>query len=361
MTKSYKTWLNRSRHDSIIWIMTKSYRTWLNQSRHDSIKTWINYTNHDSIIHDMTQSIKTWLNQDMTQLYESWLNHTRHDSIIQDMNMTHTRKTWLVHMRHDSFIWDMTHTLRHDSYIRVIWLIHTRDMTHSCKTGFMQKMTHLCVKYDSFIRDMTQSYKTWLMHAIRLLQGRKCIRVCASMQILTSRINESYFTDEWVMWCMISHVSNKWDMYANVFKYAQVCKCFKCNTNDACHQHVDKFNAKSIQVRKIEYFCRKYTLANLNTETWTLKHEYSCRKWVCKSELCQVYKSLQYAHVCKSVNKSYSRTIEPRLVGLSQVSCKWVSLHAQMSQVCKSLQYAQVSKNASESYMHEWAMSCMHK
>ena len=32
--------------------------------------------------------------------------------------------------------------------------------------------------------------------------------------------------------------------HANVFKYAQLCKSFKCNTVDSCHQHVDKFNAR---------------------------------------------------------------------------------------------------------------------
>jgi len=64
------------------------------------------------------------------------------------------RVTWLIHMC------DMTHSdVWHDSSRCVTWLIQMCDMTHSYVTWLirMSHMTH-------FIRDMTHIYVTWLIH-----------------------------------------------------------------------------------------------------------------------------------------------------------------------------------------------------
>jgi len=72
----------------------------------------------------------------------------------------------------------------HDSFIRVSWLIHMCDMTHSyvCRDSFICVtwlfrtcvVTHSCVWHDSFVR------VSWLIHMCDMTHSRvlRCIRVC---------------------------------------------------------------------------------------------------------------------------------------------------------------------------------------
>ena len=72
---------------------------------------------------DMTHSVC-----DMTQCV-TWLS-VWHDSVCDMTKCVIGLSVW-----HDSIMFDMAHLYaRHDSFIRMTWLIHMCDMTHSCLT-----------------------------------------------------------------------------------------------------------------------------------------------------------------------------------------------------------------------------------
>ena len=88
---------------------------------------------------------------DMTHSY------VRHDSFI--------RVTWLMHTC------DMTHSyVWHDSFICVTWLIHTCDMTHS----YVWHDSFICVTWLIHTCDMSQSFTcvTWLIHMCGMTHSR---------------------------------------------------------------------------------------------------------------------------------------------------------------------------------------------
>jgi len=106
-------------------------------------------------------------------MWETWLIHMRDMTHSCERHDSFMWETWLIHMR------DMTHSYqRHDSYIWETWLIHMRDMTHSYE------------RHDSFIwetwlihmRDMTHSYdNTWVTRFREFTQvSHSCLSQCRS-------------------------------------------------------------------------------------------------------------------------------------------------------------------------------------
>ena len=118
--------------------MTRSYRTWLmhisagvakrRQSAHRSSNSY--HMRHDSFVWDMTQSYKTWL---ISFSYETWLVHMGNDACIslqespRDIKVLYARNSYP--MRHDSFVWDMTISYKtwlisHIPLSYETWLVH---------------------------------------------------------------------------------------------------------------------------------------------------------------------------------------------------------------------------------------------
>jgi len=115
------------------------------------------------------------------------------------------RVTWLIH------ICDMTHSyLWRDAFVRVTWLIYMCDMTHSCvrHKWLIHKwdMPHSCVSCHIqmscliHMRDMIDSYVTWLghlsamtrMNVVVLLHCCCSVLQCAVSQCVVLQRSESY-------------------------------------------------------------------------------------------------------------------------------------------------------------------------
>ena len=187
MTHSYDSFICDMTHP---YTVTHAYATWPPTRR---IHIW-----HDSFICDTAHPYA------VTHSYFTWFTHVWHESFISDM--MHSYVIWSVHMWHDSFIYDisdMTHSYA-VTYSYVTWLIHmwrfsfNRDMpirhvTYEWETSHTNESCHIWMSHDthgwvmshmnasceschiwlshgvwmwqdSFIRDMTHSYVTWLIH-----------------------------------------------------------------------------------------------------------------------------------------------------------------------------------------------------
>jgi len=208
-----------------------STRQWFACDMTHSYETWLVYMRHGPLIRD----VMTWLVAWPWMLARSWFGCMRHDSLVRDM--THSYGTCLIHMGRASFIWDvpyswetwlidicdmtswpiytemihsygiyalfirdMTHLhvwpdsfiVWHDSFIRVTWLIHLCDMTHSHERHdsficvipliHMCDMIHSHVWYDSFtcviwliaIRGVTHSQVQYALFTSTIWPIHKC-------------------------------------------------------------------------------------------------------------------------------------------------------------------------------------------
>ena len=138
-------------HASFNWDMTHSPATWLIVDASEQISTHeicfiLLHAYRDSFTHDTIDLRGVWLS--------SVLIHTWHDLFPCDV--THYWRIRAHSMRHMIYTWLMCHTWRdphttrlihmryawHNSFLRVTWLNHTCDMTHSYVTWLVHMRHH---------------------------------------------------------------------------------------------------------------------------------------------------------------------------------------------------------------------------
>jgi len=161
---------------------------------------------------------------------------------------------------------------------------------------------------------VTQSYKTRLIHAISTLMRQVKYANAFKYEFIWD------MTHAWVMFHMNESPTRimtwsyktwlSFTKHANVFKYAQLCKSFKCNTVDSCHQHVDKFNARVF----------KYEVAAVSRIDKTIGLFCRISSLLCGSFAKETY---DFIHPTKWGHPICTRLQE----------CKWVLFNARMSHV----------------------------
>ena len=175
-------------HDPFIcvtWLIHMADMTHL-RVRHDSSTcvTWLIHVWHVSLI---------WGCQSMFATCAMTRPHVWRDAFVRDMSCTYVWHDWFI--RVTFFFRKSRVRVRHDSFVRVAWLIRACDMTHSCVAhdSFVYVVTRSCIWHDSFISHVT-SFNFFLSE-------RVTSHIC--------HMDESCHTDGWVtshIW--MSHVTH---------------------------------------------------------------------------------------------------------------------------------------------------------
>ena len=176
------------------------------------------YVWHDLCMCDMTYSLLQEPSPLLFHACDMTHSYVRHDSFI--------RVTWLI----DTF--DMTRAyVWHDSFILVTWLIHACDMTHSYVWHdlFMRVtwLMHTCDMNHSYVRHDSCIRVTWLLEvpcsffigvlcALRTTLRGKCewhdSFICVTWLIHTCVMTHSYVWHEsfiWMIWRIAHHIERQ--------------------------------------------------------------------------------------------------------------------------------------------------------
>jgi len=162
----------------------------------------------------------------------SWTSHTTHSYVLHD---SFIRVAWLIH----TCIMTSSY-MSHDSSIHVTWLIHTCHMTQSfmscvvftCQFFFFlilsyrvvpQRIVHLYVSHDSFIRVPWLVYTCYMTHSFVSHDSSTCVTwlIHSCPMTLLYVLHDSFIRVPWLFYtCYMTHSFMSHDSSIRVAYYA---------------------------------------------------------------------------------------------------------------------------------------------